>query len=80
MATSDEKLTALLNDLHEMAQYLHGQGEKKLALAKRFEENAQKDSSNREFDLNQAKMLDYQHYIWHEIGNMVEKLIKKYEK
>ncbi len=80
MATSDEKLTALLNDLHEMAEYLHGQGEKKLALAKRFEENAQKDPSNQEFDLNQAKMLDYQHYIWHEIGNMVEKLIKKYEK
>jgi len=80
MATSEEKLTALLNDLHEMAEYLHGQGEKKLALAKRFEENAQKDPSNREFDLNQAKMLDYQHYIWHEIGNMVEKLIKKYEK
>ncbi len=80
MATSDEKLTALLNDLHEMAEYLHGQGEKKLALAKRFEENAQKDPYNQEFDLNQAKMLDYQHYIWHEIGNMVEKLIKKYEK
>ena len=80
MATSEEKLTALLNDLHEMAEYLHGQGEKKLALAKRFEENAQKDPSNREYDLNQAKMLDYQHYIWHEIGNMVEKLIKKYEK
>lgn len=80
MATSEEKLTALLNDLHEMAEYLHGQGEKKLALAKRFEENAQKDPSNQEFDLNQAKMLDYQHYIWHEIGNMVEKLIKKYEK
>ena len=80
MATSEEKLTALLNDLHEMAEYLHGQGEKKLALAKRFEENAQKDPSNREFDLDQAKMLDYQHYIWHEIGNMVEKLIKQYEK
>ena len=80
MATSDEKLRALLNDLHEMATYLHGQGEKKLALARRFEENAQKDSSNREFDLNQAKMLDYQHYIWHEIGNMVEKLIKQYER
>jgi len=25
-------------------------------------------------------MLDYQHYIWHEIGNMVEKLIKQHEK
>jgi len=80
MATSEEKLTALLNDLHETAEYLHSQGEKKLAISKRFEENAQKDPSNREFDLNQAKMLDYQHYIWHEIGNMVEKLIKKYEK
>jgi len=80
MATSDEKLTALLNNLHEMAEYLHSQGERNLALSKRFEENAQEDPSNREYDLTQAKMLDYQHYIWHEIGNMVEKLIKKYEK
>ena len=80
MATSEEKLKALLNDLHEMTTYLHDQGEKKLTLSKRFEENAQKDPSNREYDLNQAKMLDYQHYIWHEIGNMVEKLIKQYEK
>ena len=80
MATSDEKLTALLADLREMASYLHGQGEKKLALARRFEENAKNDASNREFDLSQAKMLDYQHYIWHEIGNMLEKLVKQYEK
>lgn len=80
MATSDEKLTALLADLREMAGYLHGQGEKKLALARRFEENAKNDPANREFDLGQAKMLDYQHYIWHEIGNMVEKLVKQYEK
>jgi len=80
MATSDEKLTALLADLREMASYLHGQGEKKLVLARRFEENAKSDPSNRDFDLNQAKMLDYQHYIWHEIANMVEKLLKQYEK
>jgi len=80
MATGDEKLTALLRDLHELADYLHGQGEKKLALSRRFEENAKNDASNRDFDLNQAKMLDYQHYIWHEIGGMVEKLVKQYEK
>ncbi|HEV2580276.1 MAG TPA: hypothetical protein VGT44_05440 [Ktedonobacteraceae bacterium] len=80
MPTGDEKLTALLADLREMASYLHGQGEKKLALARRFEEDAKKDAANREFDLSQAKMLDYQHYIWHEIANMVEKLVKQYEK
>jgi len=80
MATTDEKLTALLDDLREMSNYLHSQGEKKLALSRRFEENAKSDASNRDFDLNQAKMLDYQHYIWHEIGNMVEKLVKQYEK
>jgi hypothetical protein len=80
MATSDEKLKALLADLRELSAYLHGQGEKKLALARRFEEHARSDTTNQEFDLNQAKMLDYQHYIWHEIANLVEKLIKQYEK
>ncbi|HLL77974.1 MAG TPA: hypothetical protein VKT25_00635 [Ktedonobacteraceae bacterium] len=80
MATGDEKLNALLRDLRELTTYLHDQGDKKLALSRRFEENARKDASNRDFDLNQAKMLDYQHYIWHEIGNMIEKLVKQYEK
>lgn len=80
MATGDEKLNALLQDLRELTTYLHDQGDKKLALSRRFEENARKDASNRDFDLNQAKMLDYQHYIWHEIGNMIEKLVKQYEK
>lgn len=80
MATGEEKLNALLRDLRELTTYLHDQGDKKLALSRRFEENARKDASNRDYDLNQAKMLDYQHYIWHEIGNMVEKLVKQYEK
>jgi hypothetical protein len=80
MATSEEKLASLLKDLQELGTYLHSQGEKKLTLSRRFEENARQDASNREYDLNQAKMLDYQHYIWHEIGNMVDKLIKQYEK
>jgi hypothetical protein len=79
MATSDEKLTALLEDLHQLTTYLHGRGDKTLALSKKFAENAQKDPSNKEFDLNQSRMLDYQHSVWHEIGNMVDKLIKQHE-
>ena len=80
MPTGEEKLSALLEDLHELASYLHGRGDKTLVLSKQFEENAKKDPSNRDFDLRQATMLDYQHHIWHEIGNMVEKLIKQHEK
>jgi len=80
MPTSEEKLTALLQDLEQLATYLHGRGDKSLTLSKQFEENAKKDSANREFDLRQATMLDYQHHIWHEIGNMVDKLVKQYEK
>ena len=80
MPSGEEQLVALLKDLQELATYLHGRGDKSLALSKQFEANAQKDPSNREFDLNQARMLDYQHHIWHEIANMVEKLLKKYDK
>jgi hypothetical protein len=79
MATSEEKLTALLHDMHELSGYLHGRGERTRALSQQFAEHAQKDPSNREFDLNQSRMLDYQHHIWHEIGNLVDKLIKQYE-
>jgi hypothetical protein len=79
MPANEEKFSALLNDLRELTTYLHGRGEKTLTLSKQFEANAKKDPSNREFDLSQAKMLDYQHHIWHEIGNLVDKLIKQYE-
>ena len=79
MATSDEKFTALLEDLHQLSVYLHGRGDKTLALSQKFAENAQKDPSNKEFDLNQSRMLDYQHTVWHEIGNMVDKLVKQHE-
>ena len=78
MATDTEKLAALLEDLHQLAAYLHERGNKTLQLSQRFSENAKKDAANREYDLQQAKMLDYQHHIWHEIGNMVEKLIKQH--
>lgn len=75
----NDKFLALLADLHELAAYLHSRGEKTLKLSKQFAENAQKDAGNRDFDLRQATMLDYQHHIWHEIGNMVEKLIKQHD-
>jgi hypothetical protein len=79
MATPEEKLKGLLSDLNELSTYLHGRGEKTLAMSKQFEANAQKDASNREFDLNQSRMLDYQHHLWHEIAGLVDKLAKKYE-
>lgn len=78
MPTSEEKFTALLQDLQQLATYLHSRGDRTLALSKQFEENTKKDPSNKEFDLRQATMLDYQHHTWHEIGNMVDKLIKQY--
>lgn len=79
MSSSDEKLAALLKDLHEMSDYLHNRGNKTKALSEQFAANAKKDAASRDFDLNQSRMLDYQHHIWHEIGNLVDKLVKQYE-
>lgn len=79
MSASDEKLEALLRELRELTVYMRGRGEKTRSLSVQFAENAKKDSSSREFDLNQARMLDYQHHLWHEISNMLDKLLKKYE-
>lgn len=78
MPVGDEKFEALLKDLNELATYLHARGEKTRALSLQFAENASKDPSNQEFDLNQSRMLDYQHHVWHEIGGLVEKIMKKY--
>lgn len=80
MPAPEEKLRGLLEDLQQLATYLHDRGEKTLAMSKRFEENGRRDPSNREFDLTQSRMLDYQHHVWHEVGNMVEKLLKQYDK
>ncbi len=79
MPGNEEKLDALLKDLRELTTYLHGRGDKTLALSKQFEAHAKQDASNREFDLNQSRMLDYQHNLWHEIGNLVDKMLKQYE-
>jgi hypothetical protein len=80
MPTENEKLDELLQDLRELANYLHNRGEKTRLLSAQFAEHAKEKSSDREFDLNQSRMLDYQHSLWHEIGNLVEKLIKKHDK
>ncbi len=79
MPGNEEKLDALLKDLRELTTYLHGRGDKTLALSKQFEAHAKQDASNREFDLNQSRMLDYQHSLWHEIANLVDKMLKQYE-
>jgi hypothetical protein len=79
MPGNEEKLDALLKDLRELTTYLHRRGDKTLALSRQFAENAKKDASNREFDLNQSRMLDYQHNLFHEIGNLVDKMLKQYE-
>lgn len=80
MMSDGEKFAALIEDLHQLATYLHNRGDKTLKLSQQFAENARKDTSNKEYDLRQATMLDYQHHIWHEIGNMVEKILKQHEK
>ena len=80
MTGNNDKLSALLGDLHELAEHLHKRGERSLQISKQFEANAQRDAGNRDFDLSQAKMLDYQHNLLHEIGNLVDKLIKQYER
>ena len=75
MASSEEKLEALLKDLQELSVYLHGRGEKTRTLSLQFAENATKNPANREFDLNQSRMLDYQHHIWHEIKTQEHRLL-----
>jgi hypothetical protein len=76
-----ETLRALLRDLSELSDYLHERGQHAYTLAQRFLENARReqDQKTRTFDEQQARMLDYQRYIWHEIAGLVEKLISKYE-
>lgn len=71
-------LQALLGDLETLHGYLSERGRHTYALAQRFLENARRDVSNRAFDERQAAMLEYQHYIWHEIAGMVSKLLVTY--
>jgi hypothetical protein len=79
MPSNEEKFNALMQDLHEFAADLHTQGNKKRLMAQQFETNAKRDPANRDFDLSQARLLDYEHQLLHDIGSMVERLIKQYE-
>lgn len=71
-------LASLLGDLAKLEGYLSDRGRHTYELAQRFLENARRDASNRAFDERQAAMLEYQHYIWHEIAGMVNKLLVTY--
>ena len=74
-----ELLASLLSDLVRLRDYLVERGQHTRELAERFLQNADRDRSSREFDQRQATMLEYQHYIWHEIAGQVDKLVSTYE-
>ena len=74
----DAKLRSLLGDLETLRQYLDERGRHSYELAQRFLANAQREPSSRAYDERQAKMLEYQHYIWHEIAGRVAQLLVAY--
>ena len=74
----EAKLRSLLADLETLRQYLDERGRHTYELAQRFLENARRDPSSRAYDERQATMLEYQHYIWHEIAGRVSQLLVAY--
>jgi hypothetical protein len=74
----EAKLRSLLGDLETLRQYLDERGRHTYELAQRFLANAQRDPSSRAYDERQATMLEYQHYIWHEIAGRVAQLLVAY--
>jgi hypothetical protein len=74
----DAKLRSLLGDLETLRQYLDERGRHTYELAQRFLENARRDPTSRAYDERQATMLEYQHYIWHEIAGRVSQLLVAY--
>src|SRR5262245_43217565 len=75
---SEAKLHSLLGDLETLRQYLDERGRHTYELAQRFLENARRDPTSRAYDERQATMLEYQHYIWHEIAGRVAQLLVAY--
>ena len=73
-----DTLAALLRDLEELRAYLDERGRHTYDLAQRFMQNAQRNPGSRAYDERQATMLEYQHYIWHEIAGLVNKLLVTY--
>jgi hypothetical protein len=71
-------LEALLGDLTALRDYLAERGRHTYELAQRFLQNARRDSAERAYDERQATMLEYQHYVWHEIAGRVDQLLARY--
>lgn len=76
--SAEETLDALLHDLRELEGYLTQRGRHTYELAQRFLDSARRNEASRAFDERQATMLEYQHYIWHEIAGLVNKLLVAY--
>lgn len=75
---SAERLEGLLRDLETLQVYLQERGRHAYELAQRFLANARRDAGSRAYDERQATMLEYQHYIWHEIAGRVSQLLVAY--
>ncbi len=75
---SEARLKGLLRDLETLHGYLRERGQHTYELAQRFLANSRRDSSSRAYDERQATMLEYQHYIWHEIAGRVQQLLVAY--
>ncbi|HEX5547251.1 MAG TPA: hypothetical protein VFX24_07560 [Ktedonobacterales bacterium] len=75
---SAERLEGLLRDLETLQAYLQERGRHAYDLAQRFLANARRDAGSRAYDERQATMLEYQHYIWHEIAGRVSQLLVVY--
>ncbi len=73
-----ETLVALLRDLDSLHAYLTQRGRHTYDLAQKFMDSARRNTESRAFDERQATMLEYQHYIWHEIAGLVNKLLVTY--
>ena len=76
--TDAERLAGLLRDLETLQAYLQERGRHSYELAQRFLANARRDAGSRAYDERQATMLEYQHYIWHEIAGRVTQLLVAY--
>ena len=75
---SAARLAALLRDLETLQAYLQERGRHSYELAQKFLANARRDAGSRAYDERQATMLEYQHYIWHEIAGRVSQLLVAY--
>jgi hypothetical protein len=72
---SAERLAGLLRDMETLQAYLQERGRHSYELAQKFLANARRDAGSRAYDERQATMLEYQHYIWHEIAGRVSQLL-----